>query len=279
LPPLDLGETSFLDGEAGQGLLLEVIGAGAVAGDFTDASGHALAGRRQLWSSSVTVHPAYVSNLPVLGGRLGADVLIPLVAVHLDVPGAPATTRGGVGDISSSLFVQWSDDKLLGRPFSMRLALQGVAPTGSYAQNRLINTGQNAWQVSPYWAFTWRVTSGWEVSGRAIYDWSSRNAKPAAALDAASSQAGDSFAMNLSASYALSQSWRLGVAGYALRQISDSSLDGRPVAGSLAQEFGLGPGLQWTNKNVTIIANGYLELATKNRPEGVSTVLRIQHPF
>ena len=279
LPPLDLGQTSFLDGEAGPGGLLEIIGNGTVAGYFTNRSGRSVDGRHKQWVSTVVVHPAYVSGVPVLGGHLGIEFLFPFSAVHLDVPGAPATTQGGVGDITISPFVQWSDGRLLGRPLAVRLALQVVAPTGTYSPGRQISTGQNAWQVSPYLAFTWRAADRWEVSGRAIYDWSGRNDRPASMLGAASSQAADQFAMNLSASYAVSDTWRLGVAGYALQTLGEARVDGRGIAGSGQRALALGPGFRWSHGSTSIIGTAYREFATENRPEGFNAVLRLLQPF
>ena len=88
-PPIDLGETSFLDGEAGPGGLFEVIGNGYVASQFTDASGRRVAGTNRQSIGSVIFHFAYVSNLSLAGGVLGAETLIPFAALHLDMPGVP----------------------------------------------------------------------------------------------------------------------------------------------------------------------------------------------
>ena len=66
-PPLDLGQTSFLDGEAGRGGLFEVIGDGYVAPQFTDASGRRVAGTNRQWIGTVILHLAYVSSVPVAG--------------------------------------------------------------------------------------------------------------------------------------------------------------------------------------------------------------------
>jgi hypothetical protein len=94
-PPVDLGETSFLDGEAGPGGLFEVIGNGYVASQFTDASGRRVPGTNRQSIGSVIFHLAYVSNLPLAGGWLGGEALIPFSALHLEVPGTSQATEGG----------------------------------------------------------------------------------------------------------------------------------------------------------------------------------------
>ena len=51
-PTVDLGETSFLDGEAGSGGLLEVIGNGYTANYVTDSRGNAVPGTNNEASTS-----------------------------------------------------------------------------------------------------------------------------------------------------------------------------------------------------------------------------------
>ena len=282
-PQVDLGETSFLDGEAGQGGLLEVIGDGTTASYLTDANGSGLAGRHKLWSAGVILHPAYVSGISLLGGHLGVEGLLPFALVHSGMGNSTATLQGGVGDITLAPLVEWSGAHLLGRPLSVRLALQAVIPTGTYSPARTINAGQNSWQLSPYVATTLRITPRWEISSRLTYDWSSRNTRPAPAYDAGSTQAGDQLELNLSASYAAGtwagRNWRIGLAGYTLRQLDDARIGGEPVRGSRQQVFGLGPGFLSELGSATIIGTAYREFGTENRPEGFQAVLRLLQPF
>lgn len=278
-PPLDLGGTSLLDGEAGPGGLLEIIGNGYNAGYATDATGHTLPGSNRQSIGGLTLHMAYVSDIGVFGGHLGGEFLLPFAAINLAMPGSPAMTQGGVGDVTVAPFVQWSGLHLFDREFSMRIGLQGVLPAGSYSPDRALNIGQNVWQISPYYAFTWRVTQLWEISGRLTYDWSSANTSPPVVSGALSEQPGDQFATNLSASYALDEHWRLGVASYMLQQLDDSRINDLPVPGSKQRAFGLGPAALWTDGHVTLIGNVYREFATANRPEGFSGFLRLLCPL
>lgn len=279
LPLLDLGQTSFLDGEGGPGLTFETIGVGTVAGYATDASGHAVLGTNRQWSANVTLHPIYVSSIPVLGGHLGFELLQPLSLTHLEMPGTPNTTQGGAGDLTIGPHVQWSGGTLFGRPFSARLALFGVLPSGSYSAQRALNAGSDVWQISPYYAFTWRPFEAWEVSARLIYDWSSRSTHPPSRLGAASIQPGSQFAANYAISYALSPMLRLGLSGYVLKQLNDARIDGKAVPGSQQQTFGIGPGLLWTDGKAKVIANVFREFASENRPEGFNVIARLLYPF
>jgi hypothetical protein len=278
-PPIDLGQTSFLDGEAGPGGLFEVIGNGYVASQFTDASGRGVAGPNQQWIGSVIFHLAYVSNLPLAGGMLGAEALIPVSILHLEVPGMPHATEGGLGDVTFAPFIEWSKIPVWQRPLSIRMAIQATAPTGQYSPNNPINPGSDAWQVSPYLAFTWRVSDRWEISGRSVYDWSGRSGRPPVSLDAGNTQAGDQFAQNLSVSAAITDNLRLGLASYGLWQLADTRVDGQTVPKSRQQAIAVGPGLLWSDGHATVIANVYEEIEARNRPRGTSAVLRLLYPL
>jgi hypothetical protein len=140
-------------------------------------------------------------------------------------------------------FIEWSKLPVWQRPLSIRLAIQATAPTGQYSPNDPVNAGSDAWQVSPYLAFTWRVSDRWEISGRSIYDWSGRSGRPPVSLDAANTQAGDQFAQNVSVSAAITDHWRLGVAGYGIWQLGDTRVDGQAVPKSRQQVIAVGPGL------------------------------------
>jgi len=216
--------------------------------------------------------------VPFAGGALGAETLIPVAALHLDAPGTPQTTEGGLGDVTVSPFIQWIKLPVWQRPLSMRLAIQATAPTGQYSRNDPINAGLGAWQVSPYLAFTWRISDRWEISGRSIYDWSGRSDRPPVSLDAANSQAGDQFAQNLSVSAAITDNWRIGAASYGLWQLGDARVDGHAVPGR-QQTIGVGPGLLWSDGHATVIANVFEEIEAHDRPRGTSAVLRLLYPF
>jgi hypothetical protein len=278
-PPADLGATSFLDGEAGPGLLLEMIGNTYTAGFVTDATGRPLPGNNGQSGDSLILHMAYVSDVPIFGGHLGFEFLLPFAFIDLSVAGSPEMTQSGVGDVTVTPFVQWSGLHLFDRDFSMRIGLQGVVPAGSYSPGRALNIGQDVWQISPYYAFTWQVTQLWEISGRLNYDWSSANTSPPVVSGAFSAQPGDQFVTNLSASYAIDEHWRLGVASYMLQQLSDSRINDLPVPASKQRAFGVGPGALWTDGHVTLIGNIYREFATENRPEGFSGFLRLLCPL
>jgi hypothetical protein len=273
-PQVDLGQTSFLDGEAGSGGLAEINLNG---GSATDSLGPD-AGHVRVSSRTALLHGAYISTVAVAGGQLGGEILLPFATVHVEAPGQ-SQRRSAFGDPTFTPFIQWSHAGLFGKSLSVRLAIQLVAPLGAYQRDRGINIGQNAWQVSPYVAFTWRPAKRWEVSGRGIYDWAGRNGRPSEDYRAAWIQAGDAVAMNVAASFEAIPNLHLGTAGYHYRQIGDARIDVIQVARARQRITGIGPGLRWRVGKIDIVGNAYGEFAARNRPSGYNLVLRIMRPF
>ena len=81
-------------------------------------------------------------------------------------------------------------------------------------------------------------------------------------------QPGQAIHFNGAASIAVVRAFRVGVAGYFLRQITDSQADGHSVAGSQEQVAALGPGFLAQVGAVQLMANEYAEFAVENRPRG-----------
>jgi hypothetical protein len=239
-PPLDLGQTSFLDGEAGRGGLFEVIGNGYVAPQFTDASGGRVAGTNRQWIDTVILHLAYVSSVPVAGGSLGAG-------------SPPCTWRcraclkppRGAGRCDYRAVHPMDKDAGLATALIDPAGYPGNGAYGTVFPKRSDQRGRERMAGFPYLAFTWRVSDRRVFRGRTIYDWSGQSGRPQASLGAANSQAGSQFAQNQSVSAAITDNWRLGVASYGLWQLDDTRVNRQAVPGSRQQVIAAGPGLLW----------------------------------
>jgi hypothetical protein len=269
LPPVNLGGSSFMDGVGGPGLLVrEALGA-FDAPRFTDASGATVPGRTTLSAFASTTLVAYMPPFKVLGGNWGVEVLVPIVHAHLTTPSGSASTTG-IGDVTFSALV-WQAPPLLlaGRQFFQRLDLDVVAPTGEYVTSAHITAGSNLWSVNPYYAFTWLATDHIETSWRLHYLWNSTNNAPGPGYEAASVQPGQAVHVNGAASIAVVPEFRVGVAGYLLRQLTNSQANARPVPGSQEQVAGLGPGVLAQVGALQFVANVYAEFAVENRPRGI----------
>ncbi|WP_347330036.1 SphA family protein [Marinimicrobium locisalis] len=271
LPQVNLGATSFLDGVGGPGILIQETPSYYFADTFADQEGHALPLDGEVESISTTTLIARLTDRKVLGGYYGYEALIPLARVE-----AFGGRGSGLGDIGISPFmIQWTDSRLFGRPYKHRLNLFFNLPTGTYSADRSVNIGSNAASFNPYYAATLELSEDWAVSTRIHYLWNDENESPSLLQEAESTQAGQAFHMNLSTSYKISEHFRLGVAGYALKQLSEHKLNGRDIAGSKEQVFAIGPGLGYYNGKFTINFNSYFESGAENRSEGARYHLRI----
>ncbi|AVO59169.1 MULTISPECIES: SphA family protein [Pseudomonas] len=280
LPPLALGNTSFMDGVAGPGGLFELPVQYYRSHSAYDARGHSLPGRQQVYSTTVLPHLAYFSSDTLLGANYGAEVLLPLVNLELDIDQGPKGRRTRQGDVIVSPFLlQWAPVSFFGRPYWQRLNFVFSLPTGSYSKDSSINTGSNVWVFNPHYVFTWELSERLEVSGRIHYAWSSRNHDPASVLGVDSIQPGQAVHGNLALSYALSDRWRVGVAGYQLKQISDDRIDGHRQKDSREQVLGIGPGVMYRQGKQTLFANLYFESAAENRAQGSQLTLRYLRTF
>ncbi len=113
-----------------------------------------------------------------------------------------------------------------------------------------------------------------ELSGRLHYAWISRNDDPSPRLGANDVQPGQALHANFSISYALDPHWRIGLAGYQLKQISADRIDGHRQADSREQVFGIGPGVMYSQGRQTLFVNLYAESGARNRSEGNQLTLR-----
>ena len=277
-PMLGLGTTAILDAEGGVGAMFQVLGTGYRATRVNDASGDEAPVDFQQNAEVALLHFVYTSNVKLFGAYVGGEVLLPVAHVSLRADALRESTTG-VGDAIVGLFLQWQNLTLFDRPFSARLDLNLVAPTGSYDRDEIVNLGNKVWQISPYLATTLRVSERWEISNRINYNWSSVSHQPPYATLHESAQPGDQLAINLSASYAIAENWRVGFGAYTLRQLSDSKTDGASIPDSRQSVSGLGPSARWSHGRTMLIASAYKEFEAENRSEGYQGVLRMMRIF
>jgi hypothetical protein len=280
LPAVNLGDTSFQDGIAFPGWLVEETMDYYHAGQINDHDGNKVPGSNKVTTVSATTHVAYISNLRLLGGFYGAELLLPLADLDVNTSvGAKDRTRG-IGDlIVSPLILQWTDHRLFGMPYFHRFVLDVTLPTGAYDRNRPVNVGNNVVSIEPYYAFTIVPADRFEVSARLHYLWNSENDKPFTGLGAADVQPGQALHANYAASYEPVKGVRLGVNGYVLQQLTADKVDGRRQANSEERVFGLGPGIQLSGSGLSLYLNSYFETGAENRPEGIKTLFRLSKVF
>ncbi|QNI33419.1 transporter [Alloacidobacterium dinghuense] len=275
-PPVNLGDTSFFDGVAGPGIVVEEIGDSAHSKVIVDAKGHEVPGTGRVNSISSLTHIAWLSRYRVGGGWYGAEVVV--AAAHVNA--GPGSTAGGLGDLTvSPLILQWNEKKLGTVAFDQRVVFDFDLPVGEYSQNTNLSLSSHAYTVHPYYAMTAFPLKRLETSWRVHYLWSSENAEPPKSFDTKSTQAGQAIHFNSTLSYGLGKHLWVGGNGYFLKQISDPKIDGIAHRNSPEQVGALGPGAVWNHGQWFLYVNGYHELGAENRPTGNKLVLRVEKVF
>lgn len=279
LPGVNTGATSFEDGGGGVGHMFQTSNSRFDASRSYDAEGERrpISYDRSLWVARL--HYAYTSPTQAFGGNLGTEVIVPVLDLDLNI--GPAHISGsGISNPSIGGYVQWRDKRLFGKRLDSRLALAVSLPIGDYQRDAKVNPGSDYYSVNPYYAFTWRGADAWEISGRFMYLWNGSSNDPETRLHMAFGervhriQPGQALHYNLSASYALSEHWRLGLAMYHLQQTSADRINGHAQADSKERLFGLGPGAQWRGGPHRFVGNIYAEGWAKNRAAGSQLVAR-----
>ncbi len=280
LPPVNLGDTNFQDAIAFPGWLAEELFTYYHADQFNNYQGEERPGSNDVTIMSAVTHLAWISNYKLLGGFYGAEILVPLAQIDIQTNFGPNDHDRGLGDVSvSPFFLQWPEYKLFGMPYFQRLDLLFKLPTGDYSRHSAVNVGSNVYSFNPYYAFTLVPTQRLEFSSRLYYLWNSENEQPFFRLRANNTQPGQAVHANLAASYEVLKDLRLGVAGYALLQITDDKVDGDDQANSRERVFGVGPGLKYKMDTWLMYLNSYYEFGAENRPEGHKFAFRISKLF
>lgn len=275
-PSVNLGATSFMDGgpPSGPGLYFQEYIQFYTADTLADLS--VPDPQIDAWVSLNQL--VYQSDQELLaGGKWGLTMILPIVDLDSNV--IPANDLG-FGDLLVGPFLQWGPIMGENGPvFMHRVELSVILPTGEYDSSKALNPGSNFVSFNPYWAGTWFITPKLTASTRIHYLWNAKNDDPnnGAVND---SQAGQAVHANLTASYeVMPKKLRLGINGYALKQITDSEIDGSSVSGS-EQVFAVGPGaLISFSPDTHLFLNAYAEFDAENRPEGERYTVRLVHHF
>jgi hypothetical protein len=275
-PAVNLGDTSFLDGIAGPGGVIEEIGDGAHEGTIVDGSGNTVSGTGTVNSISQLTHVAWITHKTILGGWYGTEVVASAAHVNAGSMGQ----SGGWGAFTVSPFIlQWGERKIGNVPIDQRVVFDFDLPVGAYTRSSAINIGANAFTVHPYYAITAFPAKRIETSWRVHYLWNSTNDSPPSATGAQSMQAGQAIHFNATTAYNFGKHLWLGPNAYYLRQITDGRINGVPLRNSPEQVAAIGPGMVWNSGKWFFYANGYHEFGVKNRPEGNKLVLRVEKVF
>ena len=290
-PLVNFGLTDVLDGAVpGPGTYFFEYIQIYQSGEFKDENGDGIPGSPRNGFVLAMNQLAHISKIPLLGGNLGIDFLLPigsLTAGGTFGPGGPpiSANPGAIGDLIIGPFIQWFPHKLLGRPFLHRFELDFFLPTGHYDRKYTINPGANIWTIEPYYAFTWFLTPQLSTSWRLHYTYNTKNDDPWEVLQAPpfnvkEVKPGQLFHCNYSLEYEVVKNLRVAAAGYYLKQLTDTQFNGSDVSGRKEQVFAIGPAIHWVTKSGFVFAlKTAFESSVENRPQGNRTTFRMIYKF
>jgi hypothetical protein len=230
------------------------------ADDFNNGSGNSMIPGFDLNVWANVFRFLQVTEHKILGGNWGWHVFVPLMQVDVTIPppaGPGSSSEGSIGDILFSPFiVSWHHSKNL----HSVIALDIYAPTGSYDQYRLANTGLNYWTFQPVFAATYITDDGWEASAKFMYDFNTENRDT-------NYRSGQAFHFD----YTFAKhfpGWALGVGGYYFVQTTDDGGSGAPPDGFKGKAFAVGPQVMFDVGKVKAILKYQWETESEYRPEG-----------
>lgn len=273
LPQVNLGNTSFFDGVAGPGTLIEEGMSGYSSSRFIERGGDNIAvGELKSYSSTTLV--AHITDQKIFGAFYGYEILIPKVKVDSTLFGDVESS--GVADISISPFMlQWGRQYLFGKPYFQRLNFIFTLPTGKYDENKAFNLGSNTLSFNPYYAGTLFFNDEIETSFRLHYLWSDKNSDPFIGNNIHSEQSGQAVHVNVSASYQVANGLYGGVSGYHLNQITPHKINGKSQPNLDEEVSALGGGLLYKGDLLNLNFMYYKEFDVTNRTDGNKIVFKI----
>jgi hypothetical protein len=245
----------------------------------------------------------YISPLKILGGSLGAQMIVPWVraSMRLDAltpmgPSEMGEHRNAVSDITFGPNLSWHFPNGL---FHAAMGLDITAPTGPWDEKHLVNIGKNVWSFSPVLAAT--VFLPWHPNLSAgikmDYSFNTQNDDfiigPSIAAKIGNRSLtgkkthlspGQEFHFDYGIEYALTKKgaahqFRVGATGYFYQQTTNDKTGAGTVKHDLGRVFAIGPGVWWTYKKWIVEAHTAFETAVRNRPEGINTYLTIIYGF
>lgn len=232
-------------------------------------SGNEIANGFELDVVADVVRVLHVTNTQLLGGNWGFQLFVPLVYMDVTVPGPGSDSRASLGDIIiDPLILSWH-----GKNWHAVTGIDIFMPTGNFTKGHLANVGRNYWTIEPIVAATYITDSGFELSGKFMYDFNTKNTD----LDYTS---GQEFHFDYAAGQKVNN-FTLGLAGYFYQQTTDDEQFGRDVPndGNKGRVLAVGPAVKYDYKNMSFSAKYLFETLVENRPVGGNLWVKFMYAF
>jgi hypothetical protein len=218
-----------------------------------------------------TLRFIHITDKQILGGYWGFHVFLPFV--YMDVTAVGKTDRrGSLGDIIVDPFIlSWH-----GKNWHAATGVDIYVPTGNYRYVIMprANIGRNYWTFEPIIAGTYICPGGYEVSGKFMYDFNTKNTT----TDYLSGQ-------EFHFDYAIGKKigdFNVGAAGYFYQQVTNDKQFGNRVPfnnGNKGRVVAFGPAAKYDYKNMSFSAKYLFETLVENRPIGGNMWLKFVYAF
>jgi len=200
---------------------------------------------------------AWVPGTKVLGGDLVAHVIVPLVDLKVNVPGA-SQSKTGIGDITTGLGVGYHHSPNL----HSVVAVDFFLPTGSYTRGDIANIGKNHWGFEPAYGVSYIDPNGFNGDIKMGYIFNGRNKD----TDYTS---GNEFHFDYAAGWGLGNGWTVGVGGYVYKQMSNDKQSGTTVVNNKGSARSIGPNIKYdSGKGWFTTVKWEKEFSVENRAQG-----------
>lgn len=184
----------------------------------------------------------YTWDAPAIGGRFAIGGYLPLGYASLDsslsaAPGSISTSDDefGLGDIG---LIPASFYRSTGN-FHFNLYELVIVPTGQYSAVNSVNIGRNYWSFDTVLAATWfNAESGTEISIIPGLMFNTENPDT-------DYRTGTEFHVDFMVNQFLSDTFAVGLHGYAYTQISGDSGSGAILGDFKGKSYGIGPSISW----------------------------------
>ena len=232
------------------------------------------------WSLSNLFSATFVTPGSVLGVTYAFGAIVPVTKAEVKI--GIDTSRG---NLSSADSVFNLDDLIL-NPVMLGwnsgnfhwMALVSIAvPTASYNKNNIANTGLNYWSVQPQFSITYfEPEMGLDVSAGLIYVINTEN-------HATNYRTGDLFHLDWAVGRQLNPTWKIGVVGYLMEQVTGDSGAGATLGSDKASVWALGPAATYSfevnDMPLSVLAKWTHEFAARNTFRGDTASAAISFKF
>jgi hypothetical protein len=292
---LNLGSTSFFDGFGRQtpGWTLLQYGRYEEVNEIDGASGQAspLFSKPRIRVFVSLTQFSYTTGWHPFGGTFAFSAALPVVDYLRSDFAADSRIKlsnngTNIGDLVWGPIYQSAPILRDGHPWLVwRAQLIVASPTGALNGSRNLNQGVGYWAANPYLSFTLMPSERWEVSNRINYQYNFRGDRfssppPIPGLVYRNGQAGQIIYDNFATSYAVSQKFNVGIAGYYLDQLSRDKTNGMEVEGSIRRDLYAGPGLHYVFDDANLInLNSYFMFISKHDSAGTKLNVQYIHRF